>query len=1230
MPKGSSNNNNRRFTSTKRMEDNEPYLDLTYGTGGEQQYSTEQDDRDHDDDNVDDGDYYYNEVVQHQQQQSQHGFGSNLFQQGDNHNNNNLIGMMNGDDDVDMNNNYEMDNDDDMEQDPNGMNNNNNNNYQNNHHEELFHYDHHPIQHVPPPPPAPLPPNMSQGSGHTSSVVAEEHTGRWTKEEHEAFLQGLQLYGKEWKKVAAKVRTRTVVQTRTHAQKYFQKLQKSIQDNVSNKRRTIGNSSTSSNNNYDMRDEPNDDHDDETKRMIAIMNSTNPNNEEDDDDGGGGGEEEDGFAASTTILSTSTRGRNSRSTGSTNTRGRGGRRGASSSSTTTYTNNFGRFHNNNNNSKISIAKKAIGQQPLQQQPLLLPPPPVTAMKMMKNNTITTMTTPSSSHQSRRGSTATLNAAQVISTLSSAKTGINNMTTSSSSSSSSRIPQQSQQQQNVVTTTVHNIHTTPSRVEHKNYLPSSNNSTTSLSSSSNMKIIAPDPSRMGRHYAFPEPSPAATGKRKLAEIAAAQMLAGVISSSSSSKIAALSTMPNSMNRNNPNTTGSSTAIDFAISDGPPTPPMSTSYIGESSTTSVQQQRPLDLNEAPPLPPLFSSSNNNSISTNKPTLHIVNPDLFGIAPTMHKNNDPVTPWENELAALIDSTSNTTSLNDLDDGEIDINDMLNTAMDVLDTSTILQSQILSQEEEQQQYQYQQQPQQQQYMHSIHGPVDGFLRTPLHQAVCAQDDETVQTLLDVIGTQSKDLNQYDTAGYTPLHSACAAAFARSSIDEDKNDNMKPNHIVRMLLQAGCNPYLYDSNGNTPLHWSVRACDYDATQQLIHHIISNNTIHKTTDDDNNNTDVTNVLTTMNASSNRTTIEQYVNIQNQLGETCMHWTARGGIRCCDPIAVLLLSHSASTDIVNKALKRPIDVAADGYMDEPYSVEFIRNKHQSSIKNTNQTNNGDGHKKKTCNSNKELNDAIQRTIQDRCSTRAFLLRHSKSLRTLVLHHPECLDHHPKSISDWETPDRVKTILQRLESNTSSTIESGISTDKDNNAILLDEIVLSQDFDRGNLELLSRVHSTEYLSFVNQLSKDLERKLASQGNNTYHDNDGITDTKSMNNITKWGLQISSSSLPVVPFTPMVQRTMIKVDESNVKLSDNSDTSFSVGSLRAARRAAGAVQHAIDWYVSYIFSCCCDNGICCNISIDITSIFYSIRILSKCINGEESKCILYCTSTRTSRWC
>ena len=54
----------------------------------------------------------------------------------------------------------------------------------------------------------------------------QENTGRWSSEEHEKFLAGLQLYGREWRKVAALVKTRTVMQTRTHAQKYFLKMVK--------------------------------------------------------------------------------------------------------------------------------------------------------------------------------------------------------------------------------------------------------------------------------------------------------------------------------------------------------------------------------------------------------------------------------------------------------------------------------------------------------------------------------------------------------------------------------------------------------------------------------------------------------------------------------------------------------------------------------------------------------------------------------------------------------------------------------------------------------------------------------------------------------------------------------------------------------------------------------------------------------------------------------------------
>jgi len=53
-----------------------------------------------------------------------------------------------------------------------------------------------------------------------------ENTGRWTAEEHRLFLQGLEEHGKGWKKIASLIKSRTVVQIRTHAQKYFQKLAK--------------------------------------------------------------------------------------------------------------------------------------------------------------------------------------------------------------------------------------------------------------------------------------------------------------------------------------------------------------------------------------------------------------------------------------------------------------------------------------------------------------------------------------------------------------------------------------------------------------------------------------------------------------------------------------------------------------------------------------------------------------------------------------------------------------------------------------------------------------------------------------------------------------------------------------------------------------------------------------------------------------------------------------------
>jgi SHAQKYF class myb-like DNA-binding protein len=51
-------------------------------------------------------------------------------------------------------------------------------------------------------------------------------TGRWTAQEHHLFLRGLKRYGRAWSKIAKTIPNRTTTQVRTHAQKYFIKLER--------------------------------------------------------------------------------------------------------------------------------------------------------------------------------------------------------------------------------------------------------------------------------------------------------------------------------------------------------------------------------------------------------------------------------------------------------------------------------------------------------------------------------------------------------------------------------------------------------------------------------------------------------------------------------------------------------------------------------------------------------------------------------------------------------------------------------------------------------------------------------------------------------------------------------------------------------------------------------------------------------------------------------------------
>ena len=50
--------------------------------------------------------------------------------------------------------------------------------------------------------------------------------GKWSKEEHQKFIEGLFIFGNQWKKMQKYIETRTAIQVRSHSQKFMMKLKK--------------------------------------------------------------------------------------------------------------------------------------------------------------------------------------------------------------------------------------------------------------------------------------------------------------------------------------------------------------------------------------------------------------------------------------------------------------------------------------------------------------------------------------------------------------------------------------------------------------------------------------------------------------------------------------------------------------------------------------------------------------------------------------------------------------------------------------------------------------------------------------------------------------------------------------------------------------------------------------------------------------------------------------------
>jgi acetoin utilization deacetylase AcuC-like enzyme len=134
------------------------------------------------------------------------------------------------------------------------------------------------------------------------------------------------------------------------------------------------------------------------------------------------------------------------------------------------------------------------------------------------------------------------------------------------------------------------------------------------------------------------------------------------------------------------------------------------------------------------------------------------------------------------------------------------------------------------------------------------------------------------------------------------------------------------------------------------------------------------------------------------------------------------------------------------------------------------------------------------------------------------------RTLVLSHKDCLGHMPRSQADWECPERISDVMNAV-------------TDPERFDPDHQEIEFTNDFEKASAEFLGRAHCAEYIKFVSDLARQMK------------------DMKG----------------GAVPFTPQV-RKFLKTENKSGK-PNPCDTSFSVGSLDAARRAAGAVMTAVD---------------------------------------------------------
>ena len=108
----------------------------------------------------------------------------------------------------------------------------------------------------------------------------------------------------------------------------------------------------------------------------------------------------------------------------------------------------------------------------------------------------------------------------------------------------------------------------------------------------------------------------------------------------------------------------------------------------------------------------------------------------------------------------------------------------------------------------------------HPVCGPGSEYNRNPLHKAVCEMDLAVIQS--ELVSRPREFFQRADSKGYCPIHSACSLCL------KDRNNSELATNIVHMMINAGADVSVADSNGNTPLHWAARAGDRATTEFLL------------------------------------------------------------------------------------------------------------------------------------------------------------------------------------------------------------------------------------------------------------------------------------------------------------------------------------------------------------------------------------------------------------------